>query len=93
MIVIIYVFLWLACTSTLCLFSFWIGRCARRVPIIDDNLPWTMEPLTKPPAVSQSARRCTIRPGASRLVGLVAANRRLISHIYVAPVPDVRFKE
>ena len=24
------------------LFGFWIGRCARKLPIIDDKLPWTM---------------------------------------------------
>lgn len=32
----------LACSLVPCLFSFWLGRCARRLPIIDDNLPWTM---------------------------------------------------
>jgi hypothetical protein len=25
-----------------CIFSFWVGRCSRKLPIIDDNLPWTM---------------------------------------------------
>jgi hypothetical protein len=24
------------------LLGFWIGRCARRLPIIDDKLPWTL---------------------------------------------------
>lgn len=24
------------------LFGFWFGRCARKLPIVDDNLPWTM---------------------------------------------------
>ena len=24
------------------LFGFWIGRCARKLPIIDDKLPWTV---------------------------------------------------
>jgi hypothetical protein len=23
-------------------FGFWIGRCGRRLPIIDEHLPWTM---------------------------------------------------
>jgi hypothetical protein len=23
-------------------FGFWVGRCGRRIPVIDDNLPWTM---------------------------------------------------
>jgi len=49
---IIYAFLWLACTFILCLFSFWIGRCARRLPIIDDNLPWTMSRDQTPRCVS-----------------------------------------
>jgi hypothetical protein len=33
-------------------FSFWIGRCARRLPIIDDKMPWTMSraQLVKCPA-------------------------------------------
>jgi hypothetical protein len=42
MIVIIYTTLWLASSFFLCLFSFWAGRCARKLPIIDENLPWTM---------------------------------------------------
>jgi hypothetical protein len=32
------------------LFGFFVGRCARKLPIIDNNLPWTMHrgqmPLT-----------------------------------------------
>jgi hypothetical protein len=32
----------LASSFTVFIFGFWIGRCARRLPIIDDNLPWTM---------------------------------------------------
>jgi hypothetical protein len=24
------------------MFGFFVGRCARRLPIIDDNMPWTM---------------------------------------------------
>jgi hypothetical protein len=31
-----------AITFTSFMFGFWIGRCARKLPIIDDNLPWTM---------------------------------------------------
>jgi len=31
-----------AISSGLFMFGFWIGRCARKLPIIDDNLPWTM---------------------------------------------------
>jgi hypothetical protein len=32
----------LICSLPLSVFSFWIGRCARKIPIIDNNLPWTM---------------------------------------------------
>ena len=28
--------------SIMCLFGFFVGRCSRKLPIIDDNLPWTM---------------------------------------------------
>jgi hypothetical protein len=35
-------FLWLACSFGLCLFGFFVGRCARRLPIIDSRLPWTL---------------------------------------------------
>jgi hypothetical protein len=42
MIVVIYATLWLASSLFICLFSFWLGRCARKLPIIDENLPWTM---------------------------------------------------
>lgn len=24
------------------IFGFWIGRCARKLPFIDEGLPWTM---------------------------------------------------
>jgi hypothetical protein len=29
------------CSGVIGLFGFWIGRCARKLPIIDDKLPWT----------------------------------------------------
>lgn len=51
MIVIISTALWLACTFLLCVFSFWVGRCARKLPIIDEKLPWTM--------CRDEASRCT----------------------------------
>jgi hypothetical protein len=36
-------FPWLACSSTLSLFSFLPGRCSRHLPLIDDCLlPWVM---------------------------------------------------
>lgn len=49
MIYIIYAALSLFCVLVLCLFSFWAGRCGRRVPIIDDCLPWTLRLDEAPP--------------------------------------------
>jgi hypothetical protein len=37
-----YTLLWLACSFGLCLFGFFVGRCARKLPIIDSRLPWTL---------------------------------------------------
>ena len=36
------VFAWLATSSGMCLFGFFVGRCARKLPFLDDVLPWTM---------------------------------------------------
>ena len=38
------------------LFGFFVGRCARRLPVIDDNLPWTLH-RGRFPAAAQSKRR------------------------------------
>ena len=38
----IYSILWLACSVGLFLFGFFVGRCARKLPIIDSKLPWTL---------------------------------------------------
>jgi hypothetical protein len=40
--IMIYTILWLACSVGLCLFGFFVGRCARKLPIIDSKLPWTL---------------------------------------------------
>jgi hypothetical protein len=42
MLTVTYMILLLACSSTLGLFGFFVGRCARKLPIIDDKLPWTI---------------------------------------------------
>lgn len=42
MFVVEYVLLMIACSSGLGLFGFFLGRCGRKVPIIDNRLPWTM---------------------------------------------------
>ena len=41
--IILYCMLLLPVSSAIMgLLGFWIGRCARRLPIIDDKLPWTL---------------------------------------------------
>lgn len=64
MAIAIYTILLLVCSFTLCIFGFFVGRCARKLPIIDNNLPWTLhrsqipaencetkeKPLTEPPS-------------------------------------------
>jgi len=42
MLILIYGFAMVASSSTMSLFGFFVGRCARRVPFIDDNLPWAI---------------------------------------------------
>jgi len=42
MVIVIYTVLLLACSFTLCVFGFFVGRCARKLPILDDNLPWAV---------------------------------------------------
>jgi hypothetical protein len=37
-----YTIIWLACSFGLCVFGFFLGRCARKLPIIDSRLPWTL---------------------------------------------------
>ncbi len=41
------------------IFGFWIGRCARKLPLVDDNLPWTIH--------REQAPRCsgTCKPNRS----------------------------
>jgi len=42
MLTLIYGFVLVASSFTLGLFGFFVGRCARKMPVIDDNLPWTL---------------------------------------------------
>ncbi len=37
-----YIIAWLVCSFSLFLFGFFVGRCARKLPIIDSKLPWTL---------------------------------------------------
>jgi hypothetical protein len=42
MLALIYGFVLVASSLTLGVFGFFVGRCARKMPVIDDKLPWTM---------------------------------------------------
>ena len=35
-----YGFVLVAASFVMCLFGFFVGRCARKLPVIDDKLPW-----------------------------------------------------
>ena len=39
MIIAFYVALLPICSIVLCVFGFFVGRCSRKIPILDDNLP------------------------------------------------------
>ena len=55
MIALIYGFVLVSASFSLGLFGFFVGRCARKMPIIDDNLPWAIHRGQAPAA--QSKRR------------------------------------
>jgi hypothetical protein len=42
MLTAIYAFTLIACSSILGLFGFFVGRCARKLPMIDNHLPWAL---------------------------------------------------
>ena len=42
MLIVTYVIIWLVSSVILCLFGLFVGRCARKLPVIDDKLPWTI---------------------------------------------------
>lgn len=46
----IYAILLPACSFAMGLFGFFVGRCGRKLPIIDNNLPWAMHRSQIPPS-------------------------------------------
>jgi hypothetical protein len=63
-VIILYCMLLLPiCSVVMGLLGFWIGRCARRLPIIDDKLPWTLHRSQVPTAGANTENP---RSGASR---------------------------
>lgn len=67
MFIVTYTLIWLACSLTICLLSFFVGRCARKLPVIDDGLPWALHRSHVPYATKGSlhgqADRPTCPPG------------------------------
>ena len=56
MLTLWYAFVFVASSVTMGLLGFWIGRCARKLPIIDDNLPWTLHRGQMPAAADELAK-------------------------------------
>ena len=54
MIALIYGFVLVSASFTLGLFGFFVGRCARKMPIVDDKLPWAIH---RGAVAAQSKRR------------------------------------
>jgi hypothetical protein len=50
MLTVSYVFFLLPISSCiLCVFGFFVGRCARKLPVIDNGLPWAISRSQIPP--------------------------------------------
>jgi hypothetical protein len=66
MIIAIYIALCLAVSLALALFGFFVGRCSRKLPMLDEHLPRVLYrgqlPPSDPPTASESATRTTRRP-------------------------------
>ena len=56
MIALIYGFVLVASSFTLGLFGFFVGRCARKMPIVDDKLPWAIH-RSQPSPLSRNGGR------------------------------------
>jgi hypothetical protein len=52
MVIAFYFILLPACSFITFLFGFFVGRCARKLPILDDNIPWTLRRGQLPPGGS-----------------------------------------
>jgi len=55
MFIVIYTLIWLAVLVVTNLFSFAVGRCARKLPVIDYGLPWVMHRSAAPPCDHSTA--------------------------------------
>jgi hypothetical protein len=52
----VFTVIWLTCSApAMGILGFWIGRCARTIPIIDNNLPWAMRHHQLPQLVTRES--------------------------------------
>jgi hypothetical protein len=63
MLTLFYGFVLVAASFVMGLFGFFVGRCARKLPVIDDKLPWAIHrsrwpaPIGPHATAAQSKRR------------------------------------
>ena len=66
MIIVIYTALCLTFSFALAVFGFFVGRCSRKLPILDEHLPRALYrgqlPSAGPPTVRESSTRNTRHP-------------------------------
>ena len=69
MFVITYTLIWLVCCLATCLLSFLLGRCARRLPVLDDHLPAVMT------GAGTAASSSASRPGPGAMLAQSKSGR------------------
>lgn len=74
MFLVFYTLIWLTSLLILCLLSFFVGRCARKLPVIDDGLPWVMHRCQLPAAASDGPDDLRLPPG--QVAGKVSRERQ-----------------
>ena len=65
MLAVLYAALLPICSFTLAIFGFFVGRCARKIPILYDNLPRALHRGE----VSRAVRQATIKPAEFTIDG------------------------
>jgi hypothetical protein len=81
-IILLYLLLLPICSVVMGLLGFWIGRCARKLPIIDDNLPWTLRRRSDPDCHCEHSSA-----GFAYLPVAVSAFRRTVQPVNPREVP------
>ncbi len=80
MFIVIYTLIWLVSSVVMCLLSFFVGRCARKLSVIDDGLPWVLHRGQVPnPATSNPARPSTHQRAGER-ARITSKRRTPVAH-------------